>query len=111
MLPIILDTIVPEARFEETASAAEIDAELRRLSTMRSSWDDLFAHAARAVKGSGTGRFPGFATFGHYGAERLGLSERMVEQRVALEKRLWEVPALREAFAMRQLSHEQARLL
>ena len=111
MLPKVLDAVVPEASFDETASAAEIDVELRRLATMRSSWDDLFAHAARAVKGSGIWRFHGFATFGHYCAERLALSERMVEQRVALEKRLWEVPVLREAFALRQLSYEQARLL
>jgi hypothetical protein len=78
MLPRVADACVPEASFPETASAAEIDAELRRLATVRSSWDDLFAHAARAVKASGIWRFLGFATFGHYCVERLGLSERMV---------------------------------
>jgi hypothetical protein len=111
MLRKVPDASVPETRFDETASPAEIDAELRRLSTLRSSWDDLFAHAALAIKASGIWRFLGFATFGHYCVERLGLSERTVEQRVALEKRLWEVPVLREAFARRQLSYEQARLL
>jgi hypothetical protein len=78
---------------------------------MRSSWDDLFGHAALTVKDSGIWRILGFADFGHYAAERLCLSERTVEQRVALERRLWEVPALREAFATRTLSYEQARLL
>jgi hypothetical protein len=111
MLPRVAEACVPEASFPETASAAEIDAELRRLATMRSSWDDVFAHAARAVKASGIWRFLGFATFGHYCVERLGLSERMVGQRLALERRLWEVPALRESFVRRELSYEQSRLL
>ena len=93
------------------ASAEQVDAEVRRLFAMRSSWDDLFGHAALSVKESGIWRFLGFATFGHYCEERLGLSERALEQRVALERRLWDVPALREAYVRRQLSYEQARLL
>ena len=110
-LPGVPEPSVPEGVFDETASAEQVDAEVRRLFAMRSSWDDLFGHAALSVKESGIWRFLGFATFGHYCEERLGLSERALEQRVALERRLWDVPALREAYVRRQLSYEQARLL
>ncbi len=105
------ESSVPEGAFDETASAEQVDAELRRLSAMRSSWDDLLGHAARSIQASGIWRFLGFASFAHYCEERLGLSERAVEQRTALERRLWEMPILREAYVRRQLSYEQARLL
>ena len=110
-LPTVPDSFVPDAAFEETASAEEIDAELRRLAAMRSSWDDALGHAALAVKASGMWAILGFATYEHYCAERLGLAARAAEQRAALERRLWQVPALREALLSRQLSYEQVRLL
>jgi hypothetical protein len=52
----------------------------------------------------------GFASFEHYCSERLGLSARMVEQRAAVEKRIWEVPAL---LAAREagLAYEKIRIL
>ena len=46
---------------------------------------------------AGCGAILGFATYAHYCAERLGLAARAVEQRAALERRLWQVPALRDA--------------
>ena len=49
------ESSVPEGAFDETASAEQVDAELRRLSAMRSSWDDLFGHAALSIKASGIG--------------------------------------------------------
>ena len=110
-LPTVPDSFVPDAAFEETASAEEIDAELHRLAAMRSSWDDALGHAALAVKASGMWAILGFATYEHYCAERLGLAARAAEQRAALERRLWQVPALREALLSRQLSYEQVRLL
>src|SRR5512142_2627977 len=70
------------------------------------------AHGALDLaKESGLWRLHGFASFEHSCTERLGLGERTVEQRVAVERRLWEVPALREALHRRQLSYEQVRLL
>src|SRR5690606_38127727 len=48
--------------------------------------------------------------FEHYCSERLGLSARAVEQRAAVEKRLWQVPALRAARDA-GLSYEKVRLL
>jgi len=106
--------IVPEPPapdFDDTASAEEVDAELRKLAYIRATWDGLMGHCALAVKDSGLHVLLGFTDFSHYCSERLGLSVRAVEQRAALERRLWEVPALREALLERQLSYEQVRLL
>lgn len=55
--------------------------------------------------------FLGFASFGHYCDERLGMAERTVAQRAALERRLHALPTLREALRERRISYEQARLI
>ena len=52
-----------------------------------------------------------FLSFGHYCAERLGMSERAVSQRVALERRLHELPALRAAMRDGRVSYEKARIV
>jgi hypothetical protein len=78
---------------------------------MRAGWDDTLGHTALAVKASGMWRWLGFSSFTHYAAERLGLGARTVEQRVAVERRLWDVPALRDELLERRLSYEQVRLL
>jgi hypothetical protein len=52
-----------------------------------------------------------FASFAHYVAERLGMAPRTVEQRVWLERRLYSLPALREAMRDGRLSYEKARLV
>jgi hypothetical protein len=62
------------------------------------------------VRGSGLWRVAGFESFEHYCAERLGLSARMVEQRAAVERRIWADPALRAA-RERGLAYEKVRLL
>ena len=53
----------------------------------------------------------GFASFEHYCDERLGMSVRTVQQRVALERRLLELPPLREAMREGRISYEKARLV
>ena len=100
----------PDAGFERLWSAAEIDARLRELAARRDGWDALLGYCAYAVKRSGLWRIAGFASFEHYAKERLGLAPRTVEQRAALERRLWQVPALREA-RDRGLSYEKLRVL
>jgi hypothetical protein len=52
-----------------------------------------------------------FLDFGHYCAERLGLSERAVSQRASLERRLYELPALRAAMRDGRLTYEKARIV
>jgi hypothetical protein len=89
----------------------QLDAELRRLAGMRERWDELVGHLALLVRSCGLWRDLRFASFGHYCTERLGLSERAVGQRVALERRLYDLPALRTAMRDGRLSYEKARLL
>ena len=48
---------------------------------------------------------------GRHAPERLGMGVRAVEQRAALERRLYELPSLRQAMVERRLSYEKARLI
>ena len=98
------------------AGAAEtdpllLDAELRRLAGLRAQWDDAFGHLAMLMRTLGLWRDAGFASFGHYCSERLGMTERTVEQRIALERRLRVLPALRQAMREGRISYEKARLV
>ena len=61
MLPATRELDVPEGKFDGVATAEEIDVEVRRLATMRASWDDALGHTALAVKESGIHRTLGFA--------------------------------------------------
>jgi hypothetical protein len=97
-------------RFYETATAEDVDARLREVARLRSRWDELLGWCAHAVKRSGMHRLLGFASFRHYCEERLGLPARTVEQRAAVERRIWTSPALREA-RRQGVSFEKLRLL
>jgi hypothetical protein len=100
----------PDVRFDTSATAQEIDERIRELAKLRASWGDLIGWCAHVIKRSGMATLLGFATFRHYVEERLGLPARMVEQREALERRLWASPALREA-RRQKLSYEKLRIL
>jgi hypothetical protein len=52
-----------------------------------------------------------FASFAHYCSQRLGMSSRAVEQRVWLERKLYELPELRAALREGRVSYEKARLV
>ena len=52
-----------------------------------------------------------FADFGHYCSQRLGLSQRAVEQRIWLERKLYELPELRSAMREGRVSYEKARIV
>jgi hypothetical protein len=78
---------------------------------MREGWDELVGHLGLLVLDTGVWRDMGFSDFGHYCAERLGLSARAVEQRVALERRLYALPSLRTALREGRVSYEKARLV
>jgi 5-methylcytosine-specific restriction endonuclease McrA len=95
---------------EEAVSAEEIDLRLRELAARRDAWDRVLGYCAYAVRRTGLWQIAGFATFEHYCAERLGLSPRTVEQRAAVERRIWEVPSLRAA-RDEGLAYEKVRLL
>jgi hypothetical protein len=110
-----LDTVegvaAPEVA-EEGASPAQLDASLRALLALRTRWDALLGHLGLLVRRYWLWREAGFASFGHYCRDRLGLGLRSVEQRIALERRLYGLPpALRAALAEGRLSLERARLV
>jgi HNH endonuclease len=101
-----------ESALDDAASdGRRMDAELRRLASMRDRWDDLLGHLAMLVRMTGLWRDMCFASFGHYSEERLGMSARAVEQRASLARRLYSLPALRRALREGRLSYEKARLV
>jgi hypothetical protein len=109
-LPAVADFKAPDVRFDDADTAQEIDAKLRPLAGLRSTWNDLVGWCAHALEESGIAKLLGFDDFRHYVAERLRLPARAVEQRAALEKKLWGSPALQEA-RRQKLSYEKLRLL
>jgi hypothetical protein len=100
-----------EGTLEEEAEPWRLDAELRRLVAMRARWDELVGHLARLMQGLSLWRHIGFATFGQYCEERLGMAQRTVEQRAWLERRLECLPALRQAMREGRVSYEKARVV
>jgi hypothetical protein len=93
------------------ADPFDLDVELRRLASLRARWDEVLGHLALLMKMWGFWRDMQFAKFSQYAAERLGLSARTVEQRIALERRLYDLPQLRAALRAGRVSYEQARLI
>jgi hypothetical protein len=88
-----------------------IDAALRELAQLRDRWDEVLGHLAMLLLNLGLWRDMGFADLGQYCSERLGLSERTLQQRAWLERRLYSFPALREAMRTGRLTYEKARLV
>jgi hypothetical protein len=88
-----------------------LDAELRRLAGLRERWNEVFGHLAMLFRAIDGWHRLGFASFEHYCNERLGMSVRAVAERAALERKLYEVPRLREAMRERRISYEKARLI
>jgi hypothetical protein len=105
------DIPAPETGFDASSTAWEIDAALRALAAERNAWDDRLGALAYMVKRTGLWRTAGFDSFSQYSRERLGLAPRTVEQRAALEQRLWASPALRAARDDAGLSYEKLRIL
>jgi hypothetical protein len=114
---VVLDAVdgvvAPEAAglAEAAFDPAALDEGLRRLAALRDRWDGLLGHLALLVRLLGLWREAGYASFRHYVRERLGLGLRSVEQRVALERRLYALPGLGEALRAGRVSAERARLV
>ena len=79
---------------------ARLDAHLRRLADLRAPGTPSSATSPCWRGCSASGATAGFASFAHYCRERLRLGVRSVEQRIALERRLHDLPALRDALAV-----------
>jgi hypothetical protein len=111
-----LETVAPvpapvTAAADDPVDPHRIDDDLRRLAAMRDRWDEVLGHLAMLLRTLGLWRELGFASLSHYCDERLGMAARTVEQRASLERRLHELPALRQALRERAVSYEQARLV
>ena len=103
--------VVAAPAMEEETDPHKLDAGLRRLAAERRHWDEEFGHVAAIFRGLGLWRDAKFASFGHYCSERLGMSVRAVEQRIALQRRLWVLPKLRRAMREGRITYEKARLV
>jgi hypothetical protein len=106
-----LGSLEPLEAGEGPVDAHRVDAELRSLAALRDRWDEVLGHLAMLVRWVGLWRDARFASFGHYCEERLGMSARAVEQRVWLQRKLHELPALRRAMREGRVSYEKARLV
>lgn len=101
----------PEAGLDACDRARQVDGRARALMQLRAGWDALLGHLSMLLENLGAWRHLGFRDLDHYAAERLGMSGRAVEQRAWLERRLWELPPLREAMRDGRIGYEQARIL
>jgi hypothetical protein len=86
-----------------------LQEELKELAELLHGWDELVGVMAHLALRFGVWRTALFASWEHYCEERLGMGRSTVDQRVALERRMQALPALREALRSRALSYEQAR--
>lgn len=108
--PSVPELAALDVPFDETSTAQEVDERLRALARLRAGWDRLIGFCGHAVKRSGMHVLLGYEGFRQYVEERLGLPARAVEQRVALEERLSQSPALQEA-RRQGLSYEKLRVV
>jgi hypothetical protein len=99
------------APVSEPAGVRAICDGLVRHARMRESWNEVFGHVAMVFCAIRGWEYLGFASFAHYCEERLGMGQRTVAQRVALERKLYELPALRKAMREGRVSYEKARLI
>ena len=89
----------------------EVLDRLARLLGERAAQDEHLGRACLLLRRTGAFRRLGYVRFDEYCADRLGLAPSTVRQRMALERRMQELPALREAVRSGRLSYEQARLV
>jgi ribosomal protein L22 len=96
---------------DPTPDPYEVLDRLARLLRERAALEENLGRACLLLRRSGAFRRLGFARFDEYCADRLGLAPSTLRQRIALERRMQELPALREALRSGRLSYEQARLV
>src|SRR5207248_6172780 len=71
----------------------------------------VIRHVVMLCRRSGEWEPLGIASFGYYCEEGLGMAERTVAQRVALERSLYRIPLLRRALGEKRISYEKARII
>ncbi|HUL79352.1 MAG TPA: HNH endonuclease signature motif containing protein [Vicinamibacteria bacterium] len=94
---------------EEPFVPEEVVAKLRALVRERSGLDERLRRTCLLMRRTGGWAWASFRNFAAWCAEGIGLSPRTVRFLVALERRLQELPPLREAVRSGLLSPEHAR--
>ena len=77
----------------------------------RAQWNEPFGRILETISTLRLFTFFGYTSFAKYVKERLGISERSARQRVWLERKMQELPALRMAMRTRQLTYTKALLV
>jgi hypothetical protein len=88
-----------------------LDRELKGHLEERRRWDVLFGQLIALFQSICGWHLLGFASFGQYCEEMLGMGERTAAQRAALERGLVRNPLLRQALTEKRLTYEKARLI
>ena len=108
-LPVAPPVPAPEAPGE--SDPFRIDPYLKGLVDKRRRWDDSLGQVVLLFKTVQGWHHLGFGSFEHYCREALGVGERALAQRAALERGLLQNPILRQALQENRLSYEKARLI
>jgi len=102
---------VLEGELPADAEPAALDARLRRLVAAQRGFDTAFGPVALAIAAHRAWRTLGYGGLEEYCRERLGMSPRAFRERAWLERRMRELPGLREALADGRVTYSKALLL
>jgi hypothetical protein len=92
-------------------NALGLHARALRLMAARRRHDLVFGGLVARVRYDGVREILGYHSFAQYCEERLGMSAGTVRQRIWLEERMRDLPALREALASGRLTYSKAVLV
>ncbi|MFI5403208.1 MAG: HNH endonuclease [Planctomycetota bacterium] len=90
-----------------TDNALALDARARRLMAARRRFDEVFGALAAEARSKRVHETLGYS-FEEYCEERLGMSAGTVRQRIWLERRMQDLPALRQAVVSGRLTYSKA---
>jgi hypothetical protein len=91
--------------------ALGLDARALRLIAARRRFDLVFGGLAKRVRDECVHETLGYGSFAEYCEERLGMCAGTVRQRIWLERRMRDLPALREALSSGRLTYSKAVLV
>jgi hypothetical protein len=89
----------------------ELEDRILGFLSFRRRWDEPFGRILETISTLRLHTFLGYSSFSRYARERLGISERGARQRVWLERRMAELPALRMALRAGRLTYTRALLV
>jgi hypothetical protein len=99
------------ARGSSPRDARSLDARARALLAQRRGREERLGRLLRRIRDERLHREAGYRWFETYCRERLGMAPRSVRERLWLETRLDELPALREAYAAGRMPRTKVTLI